>query len=335
MENTMTLEKLENFFEKIPDLNCDPSTKSEYDRIFRRYFYSENKINLKNIFNKNTYYKHKRALEVIAKSHCQAILDEPENKFKIQKDDLNFLRMCYGLVENNCLFDRKPVCPIEKPKRKKSKRGSLKNLPSDWIKIFWQQTGRRKKYVEEVAILSLTGVRPEELEIGVQIESNQAAMKLYVTIYGAKRGVDETKGQKWRRIKIDCTNASKNSPEAYLLESTKNVSRIFKCNNKKLLSDYISYWGTKIFGKRQNSLSPYSFRHQFCADLKADSNFDREDIAKLMGHRSDKTQKNYGSAAQGNGGRNIDSVEASDKVRMHEQTRNFPSEFRNQSLGLR
>jgi integrase len=82
-------------------------------------------------------------------------------------------------------------------------------------------------------------------------------------------------------------------------------------------------------------LSPYSFRHRFCADLKSDRKFGREDIAKLMGHRSDKTQKNYGSSAQGKGGRSIDSVDASDEVRMHEQTRNFPSETRNQIFGMR
>jgi integrase len=47
--------------------------------------------------------------------------------------------------------------------------------------------------------------------------------------------------------------------------------------------------------------SAYSLRHQFAANLKAQG-FDPIKIAKGLGHLSVKSQKRYGSAAQGQGG---------------------------------
>ena len=145
---------------------------------------------------------------------------------------------------------------------------------------------------------------------------------------GAKQGVNDNNGQESRWLIIPMEKETKDSPAMYLFNKALDHEGIVYCKNTKRLYDFVVYWGEKLFGKRTNGISPFTFRHQFASDLKADKRFDEEKIAEIMGQRSDRTQKKYGAVKQSRGGRNIESCGASNPVRLHGQPRNFPSAAR-------
>jgi integrase len=69
-------------------------------------------------------------------------------------------------------------------------------------------------------------------------------------------------------------------------------------------------------------IAPYSFRHLFAADLKADA-VAKTVIAGALGHRSTATQKRYGTKKQGSsGGMTLVSVTHSNDIR--DPDRSFP-----------
>lgn len=48
--------------------------------------------------------------------------------------------------------------------------------------------------------------------------------------------------------------------------------------------------------KRKTTLTPYCFRHQLAADMKASEQLDSEEISAALGHLSDATKSTYGHA---------------------------------------
>jgi hypothetical protein len=48
--------------------------------------------------------------------------------------------------------------------------------------------------------------------------------------------------------------------------------------------------------KRQTTVTPYYFRHQVSADMKADGQLDSGEISAALGHLSDATKSTYGHA---------------------------------------
>lgn len=70
-----------------------------------------------------------------------------------------------------------------------------------------------------------------------------------------------------------------------------------------------------IWPARKTTVTPYSLRHQFAADMKASGASD-EDIAKAMGHCSVATAQYYGTARQSRGSSvHPDRVKAARQVR--------------------
>jgi integrase len=297
---------------------------NEYGKVFRGYFDVENGKRLQDIRSKNTYWKHRRAIELSVKGMTEKIMEASNPEGRVSENYMRLLVKFLEVFRANNLVDPPKGCPIENPKPRKSKRGSLIGLPQNWLNIFWEKISQRSKYYPQVAILILSGARPDEIETGVQVESDHETKELLISIHGSKRGQDDENGQKWRRLRIDFGEADPSGPEVYLAELTRDTSRIIQCEKTKRLTDYVTYWGTKLFGKRDNSISPYSFRNQFCSDLKRDPKFGKMEIAQMMGHRSDRTQKKYGLFNLGKGGRGIKGVEASDEVRMYEQSGELP-----------
>jgi integrase len=70
--------------------------------------------------------------------------------------------------------------------------------------------------------------------------------------------------------------------------------------NTKALSEAVRRHSKKLWPRRKYVVSPYSFRHQFAADLKND--LYPEEIAKAMGHSVCRTQQYYGTRNQGRSG---------------------------------
>ena len=77
-----------------------------------------------------------------------------------------------------------------------------------------------QKYLPALAVLDLTGARPAEIRKGITVRVETEKSVVCCRIDGAKRGVDNKKGQKWRQIcwKYDLSNGIPEtpSPEMYL-----------------------------------------------------------------------------------------------------------------------
>lgn len=172
-----------------------------------------------------------------------------------------------------------------------SKRKTLRHLPSDWRAQIYAVA---RSLDDKLRILALAcGARPEELRMGVMLESLEGS-SIRVTLQGAKTG--EHSGQETRVLTI-------NNPKEL-------VGARFKPGQKRIISSDPG----QAFQKRMTRLAakldfkgvtPYSFRHAFAADLKK-SGMATSEIAKAMGHQSEKMQRNYGHAAQSKGGRRLE-----------------------------
>lgn len=203
------------------------------------------------------------------------------------------------------------VTEEERPdERSQPKRTKRRSLPSpngrDWREDAFEEISE----VKRPAFAALwAGARPTEIEKGVTvrmvIHNDQRCVQ--ITIHGAKTG--PSSGQEERTLIF-----SEKSPLGQaLLESVEYPGHVVTIQRgaARLNKDFAAMRKSGLIKK---GISPYSLRHQFCADLKADGR-DPEAIAEAMGHASARSQNNYGSVKQGRGGVALEGVEATRSVR--------------------
>lgn len=206
-------------------------------------------------------------------------------------------------------YSGRPVTEREKSKwdgertSKRSKRRGISALPSDWRTRIWHVIS--DQYREAVALLSIAGVRPEEIHKGVRVEVADSALHIFIT--GAK--TDDVKGQPWRRLTIDPQSSEEAAwlfdrvslTVAIGVEWSIRLPERLK-DPKRALSAAIARASACLWPQRR-AASPYrataySFRHAFAADLKS-AGFDYEAIAKALGHSTERTQAMYGHIRTG------------------------------------
>lgn len=204
----------------------------------------------------------------------------------------------YALV---WICDKEP--PPDRSEPKASKRRSLPAAKDgDWrAQLYETATPTRKP---SLAVL-WAGVRPAELESGVWVEMHRGQVVL--TVFGAKTGPHS--GQEVRRLFFGVDTplgralAEHVGPGGRRRVITRRATRLNKDFQK-----------LRQAGVVKKGISPYSLRHAFCADLKAEGT-DPEDIARAMGHASARSQGHYGSVRQGRGGTGLEYVEGTQAVR--------------------
>jgi integrase len=115
-----------------------------------------------------------------------------------------------------------------------------------------------------------------------------------VTIYGAK--ITEHSGQEKRQIVIDPSSAAGKALADQMGDET---SITVQRGAKRLNNDFEG-----IRDKTGFKVSPYSLRHQFSANLKAEFGSTRAvEVAKAMGHAVTRSQAKYGSPKQAQSGK--------------------------------
>lgn len=199
------------------------------------------------------------------------------------------------------ICDKEP--PPDRSEPKASKRRSLPPAKDgDWrAQLYETATPTRKP---SLAVL-WAGVRPAELESGVWVEIYRGQVVL--TVFGAKTGPHS--GQEVRRLFFSVDTplgralAEHVGPGGRRRVITRRATRLNKDFQK-----------LRQAGVVKKGISPYSLRHAFCADLKAEGT-DPEDIARAMGHASARSQGHYGSVRQGRGGTGLEYVEGTEAVR--------------------
>lgn len=285
-----------------------------------------------NKLKKTTYYKYKAAYQHGAALKIRSLLNSAD---KLEKEDQErskeYRKEALALAEEvdslSPDYEKKHLelgSPANTPrpytdKKIEGKRKSLKGLPKDWI---GQLIGVLPIQHQNAALLmAVTGCRPVELKNGVLLELVDDD-RLRITIKGAKYKKNK-QGQKERVLTI----ASWTVPGLFNLayEQPREIW-ISRESYRKAVRRAIDKLGFK-------GVSPYSFRHQFAADLKAElgTNWTHEDLAKALGHITDRCQQYYGHPNQKRGGGSgILNVEASGSVKMKRGT--FPGLNQGNSL---
>jgi integrase len=185
-----------------------------------------------------------------------------------------------------------------------SKRKTLNALPNDWREKGWLLIDDRAhpKLRTVVALLWLTGLRPAELQTGVtivQLDSDH----LGILLRGVK--TKDAGGRERGHARRSYVFNIESEPAAWLFNqciepAIKNRRQLQFFSNAGTIYNQICQLFIHVLPNLRQRVSPYCFRHQLAADLKA-GNIDRELIAKTLGHLSDFSQSKYGRRR--NGGR--------------------------------
>ena len=177
-------------------------------------------------------------------------------------------------------------------RKKAGKRKSIRGLPADWRERMLAAATPAHKLT--VAISAATGCRPAELAKGIMIERD--GEKIVAVIGGAKVRYDKAgkiiAGIIERRMVLDPASG----PQVkYIADTLLEGGTVVV--NRWTAGDAIRSAAAKCGFKR---VTPYSLRHQFAADRKGEG-MSNDEIAELLGHKSERTQQHYGHAQQGKG----------------------------------
>jgi len=189
------------------------------------------------------------------------------------------------------MIDAKPP-EVLQPRR--SKRASLAGLPPDWRR---QLVDRVPTYRDAALVCAVTGCRPAELETGVQLRIEGGM--LVARIDGAK--VREKHGQPWRELSWSLETENDLVRELVAKVAGAGGLLTVATASGKRFSDALAKASARIWPKRREPLTAYSFRHAAAADMKA-SGLPGDDISAALGHASDVTKSMYGHARQGSRG---------------------------------
>lgn len=171
-----------------------------------------------------------------------------------------------------------------------SKRKSLRGLPPDWR----DQLIENAKPDDQLPLLvmALCGCRPAELKKGVGVMSDPPLLAFI--IHGAK--IKDHAGYEQRAVAID--------PHTLLFRNHDLIQLLFATSQTVAIGDDQSFQKrVKRFAVRLGfkNVSCYSLRHQLAADAKA-TGTGKTELARVLGHQAERTQRYYGNHQQGNKG---------------------------------
>lgn len=166
-----------------------------------------------------------------------------------------------------------------------SKRATEASLPRGWQdKIFG---AAQRKDRPAVAVLSVSGARPAEVQKGVKVQRTMDG-GLKLTIKGAK--CDEFRGSPSREILLTKEQVQADKQAAYLhtIAGDKGGTTV-----KTIDSETLSRRIAAIGDNQGMNVSGYSFRHGFASDARVEGLSNKE-IGTAMGHRDVRSTRNYG-----------------------------------------
>jgi hypothetical protein len=248
--------------------------------------------------NKSSYYKYRAAYLHIMTSELAKSCAEAEHMLLAGQGP------CEEIIEKieKCLneLDRYltgpcPWTPPAEGETKKSKRIGINLLPPDWQQNMVDFFICDQLLYNAVKVTRLIGPRPGELAKRIKIEVIDAEV-LRLTVCGLK--LTRNSGQKTRTIDINIDNelAVELAFEILSRENTEDFYVEFPDPRK--FCDIIRAASRKVFPDIAYVVTPYSFRHSTSSDLKRQG-LSREEVAKILGHASARSQSGYGAYSQG------------------------------------
>lgn len=179
-------------------------------------------------------------------------------------------------------------------KKKSTKRKGLESLPPAWqMQLIHSTNDAQLKSILE--LLAATGLRPAELAAGVTIEI--VAGELVINISGAK--VSKCSGQSWRTLTFQVADPSLQNLVSHVAIDGGQTFTVQMDSNH--LRAAIRKIANNEFPHLEYRISPYTFRHAVASDHKRNHQ-DPVQLAKVLGHRTTRTQTCYGRAYLGQQG---------------------------------
>lgn len=200
---------------------------------------------------------------------------------------------------------------------KKTTNAIMRAMPNDdWRDRLWNRLTKLKSpWLTYAAVASLTGCRPTEIE-GVQVAMDNAGGLIF-TIEGAK--TNDGHGQPVRVLTL-CNDPPR--PEfAHLYKLAPfEVKAPEVSNPSNAFTKALERASRASFTTKAPLMSPYVYRHALASDLKADAT-DPAQIAQVLGHSVERTQRFYGHTASGTKGNRCVCAIGNREVRTHKPER--------------
>ena len=300
-------------------------TKKQYRQIVHRL----NRIKknpLEHCTTKNTFYLYRAAWAYVLTTE----IDRSLKCLKLVRNDDELIRMVNDIGENLKKLKMFPPdsnlknierselglydSPWQAVKHlspcSKSKKGQTIKLPCGWQeKIFQQAIKQNSKYLDAIAVLSISGCRPSEIENGVRLQlQNDLSIKVIIR----SRKTHEGKyGQEIRSFIINSDSVE----HSYLTSKIRSNNGVLFVSVKKSknLSEAIRKLSKTVFTMSDWNISPYNYRHAFCSNLKG-AKKTREEVAKALGHSNDISQRFYLSGKTTKGGFCIKEIVGTNQV---------------------
>jgi len=175
-----------------------------------------------------------------------------------------------------------------------SKKKGMEALPPAWPSTLIE-SAQETELRAVLSVLALTGIRPSELEKGLRIERKDNS--LAITVTGAK--FDSDRGHETRTITLPIEGTLVDSITNYLNDLGTESATVSADPSR--LRRALSKLGQQAFPGLGYRMTPYTLRHGVASACKSQK-LDPTEIAKILGHRSTKSQSYYGRASLGQGG---------------------------------
>jgi integrase len=149
------------------------------------------------------------------------------------------------------------------------------------------------EYSDAMMVLALTGLRPAELVLGVHVQASKSGIK--ITVQGVK--VSKTNGQPIRQLWFSAEHWMVMRLLARISLSGQNRI-IVRIQDARVFCDHLRVLSHRLFPDVGYVITPYSYRHAFASDRKAER-VSKEALGSMLGHASERSQRSYGIARQG------------------------------------
>lgn len=174
-----------------------------------------------------------------------------------------------------------------------SKRHTLGRLATGWRESIFNSI-RSDRLKLAVAVISATGCRPSELELGVVVRLSPAG-QLTVGIQGTKVDAERHRGQPVRLLVVSDNTLW----GSYLKEHATSADGVLMVKyDAEGVSQRLREKSRELWPRRSSLVSAYSYRHFMGRSMK-ESGVSADKIAATLGHASDFAQTAYGRAGGG------------------------------------
>jgi integrase len=200
---------------------------------------------------------------------------------------------------------------------KNSKAKRLKTLPKNWAsRIFQAAIDSNTPFTDAIALMSITGCRPQEVGFGVTLLLTEDG-SIEALINGAKTN-GGVYGQEWRRFSV----YSDSNEFKYLIDRLKmSNGKMVVQANAGAVCDKVTYLSKKCMPQLKGAATAYCFRHRFSGTLH-NLGLDTESISMALGHCTDASQNHYSSAYRtSDGSFLIKDIKSEKKVKMKSSTK--------------